>query len=340
MKTLSGFVAADKEAFSRVFTNLMETSGLGWARLAKEAGVSSSQISTWKNGEGVPELRNVEAISDTLHLTPIQRHYLRGLAGYVAPTIMPPANEIVFYLDRYVDYIRDYEFPAYIDDYRFTYWACNSAAAVIVGGDIERLRELGYSGLTGIDITFDPRLGVIDRVVNREDLQRDQLLWLMTWNVMRRHEPWFRAYPACMETRLENSDTYDTFRYAWDEVTAAVEEPVPLLAYSRQGVHLVVELPRHSGDTEPLVFRVVEIRVNFMSLAGSDLFTLVRYEPAPDLERVPRGGSHGDDKIAPYRAFFRDHAPTDRTPVRLWDGGSMGRARVEQRLASYGPGGS
>lgn len=345
METPAHRVSADPAAFAEEFERLFKARGLSWKKLSVVAHVSTSLISEWRRGSRLADAETLQRVTDALRLTGAQAHYLKGLAGHLTYTQMPPRRELLFHLRQYVAYISNFDFPAYIDDYRFRYYACNVSTVSLVGGARERLKELARGGVTVWDVCFNRSLGILDRLINTDNLQRDQILWFMQRNIMRQHERWYRTYPDAMRERLIDHDDYATFCRLWQEVAIRLAEPEPLRAYSDpipSRLSPLVVLRRFPGDDEPLVFRILELRAPFAGgFAGTDLFTVVRYEPAPDLERFFFSPNPpAADPIERYRAHMRGTIATvaDRTPICLWDDDVAGVTGLDALIEEYNEG--
>jgi hypothetical protein len=75
------------------------------------------------------------------------------------------------------------------------------------------------AGLTAFDLLWDERHGFRSHFLNVEEVARSQMLRFKLDNRLRRHEAWYRAYPA-------RAAHFSGFTERWDETERILEQPV------------------------------------------------------------------------------------------------------------------
>jgi transcription regulator MmyB-like protein len=265
--------------------------------------VSQFRLASMLNWEGTAPLIEIEkgrrhprpetlnALGEALQLSQADIAYLHGLAGYRQITALPPLEQIIRVLEGLEPDIERRPYPVYVMDYRFRFWMFNSASAAFHGGSLDRLTTMMKAGVDCLRMVFDSRLAG-PRFSSRESLERESVFRFKDYNLYRRHEPFFQAYPDCMRDSLLPED-YERFLQRWNEIDARTPEVYPVLpqlveqasAALRFDVH-IVEIP-HLDRT---------------------LFAAY-YEPKDD----ETGNRERCD------AFFGQHSPKDRQCIRAWD---------------------
>jgi hypothetical protein len=201
--------------------------------------VSQFRLASMLNWEGTAPLIEIEkgrrhprpetlnALGEALQLSPADIAYLHGLAGYRQITVLPPLEQIKRVLEGIEPDIERRANPVYIMDYRFRFWMFNSASAAFHGGSLDRLTTMMRGGVDCLRMVFDSRLAG-PRFSSAEALERESVFRFKEYNLYRRHEPFFQAYPQCMRDWLLPED-YDRFVQRWNEIDPGKPEIYPVL---------------------------------------------------------------------------------------------------------------
>jgi len=184
---------------------------LGWK--------GTNPIVLMEQGKRLPRLETLDSVSTALKITYADRCYLAGLAGHGYNTVLPPLEQIIEVLDQIDGDIQNLPYPAYVIDYRFRCWMANAAAAIFVDGDWERLAALAARGVTVFDLIFNSELPPHRYSTNREQIESEHIFRFKAYNLYRRHEPFYVAYPEVMRDRLLPAD-YERFVAKWRAVDA------------------------------------------------------------------------------------------------------------------------
>lgn len=226
-------------------------------------------------------------------LSPADIAYLHGLAGYREITLMPPIEQIKRVLQSIEPDISQRLYPVYVVDYQFHFWLINSAAVAFQNGSLDFLRAAMKQGIDGICMTFDSRLPFYQPAPDGETLQRETLFRFKAYNVYRRHEPFYLAYPECMKKRLLPED-YERFRNCWHEVDVRIQDVYPITP------KFVLKM----GSTV-LAFDIHIVEITHLN----HLFFAAYYEPMDD-------GSGNRERC---EAYFTEHRPSEKMCIRAWD---------------------
>jgi hypothetical protein len=81
--------------------------------------------------------------------------------------------------------------------------------------------------VNGFDVVFDSRLPIRARFVDPEAVERERVFRFKSHNLYRRFEPFYRAYPECMQDRLTARD-YDRFASCWSRVEVGMQDVFPV----------------------------------------------------------------------------------------------------------------
>lgn len=172
-----------------------------------------------------PDPDTVNLFAQVLELDYADRIVLLGLAGHV-PDIPPPTpRETARLLDLARPVLAAVPHPAALFDDRWRVLAINDAYRRLFGLPLATEAEWRAREVTLLDLVWRPSLlglpGAADRTVEavpgpaaEVQLRRFQLA-----QRLRRHEAWYRAYPACRAD-------LPRFAPAWDRVAAELAAPL------------------------------------------------------------------------------------------------------------------
>jgi hypothetical protein len=176
-----------------------------------------------EKGRRHPRPETLNALGEALQLSPADIAYLHGLAGYRATTVMPPIEQIKRVLQAIEPEIAQRPYPVYVMDYQFRFWMLNSATAGPQAGSLDFLTNIIKQGIDGLTMGFDSRLSDHEPLDTDEVVERDTIFRFKAYNLYRRHEPFYLAYPACMKGRLLPQD-YARFVQRWNEVDVRMQD--------------------------------------------------------------------------------------------------------------------
>jgi hypothetical protein len=166
------------------------------------------------------EAASLQRVVEALGLPYVDQVYLYGLAGLLPAMAIPGEAEIKERLSEYIPRMEAHPFPAYVLDvpnYRF--WMANSGVITMIGG-MARARQL--INMSVFQILFDRKRGISSHLSDEAlyKVRYSQISRYKTWNIRRRHEPFFMAYPE----RLRDLDglteeEYGEFEAMWNEIS-------------------------------------------------------------------------------------------------------------------------
>jgi hypothetical protein len=268
--------------------------------------ISQFQLAVMMNWEGTAPIVEIEkgrrhprpetlnALGEALQLSPADIAYLHGLAGYRAMTTMPPIEQIKRVLEAIEPDIAQRRFPVYVMDYQFHIWMMNSALAVFEGHSLEAMANLFKSGVDGLSMGFDTRVLEFHKdFPGREAMEREAIFRFKSYNLYRRHEPFYLAYPDCMRERLMPED-YDRFAQRWNEVDVRMQD-----------VYTITPQIIYYLETSTMVFNVHMVEIMHLDR----LFFVAYYDPAED-------GAGNRERC---EAYFAQHSPSEKCCLRAWD---------------------
>jgi transcriptional regulator with XRE-family HTH domain len=160
----------------------------------------------------------VNLFAQVLDLDYADRVALLGLAGHLLDTVPFTAAEEARLLAAARPGLEAESQPAFVFDYRWRLLAVNGAWRRLLGLDEATFERWRDREVTALDLVWDARLGLRERADEVERLGELQLLRFQLFNRLRRHEAWYRAYPAC-RGRLPG------FAAAWARTEAALAGP-------------------------------------------------------------------------------------------------------------------
>lgn len=246
-----------------------------------------------EKGRRLPRPETLNALGEALQLSPADIAYLHGLAGYREVTVMPPIEQIKRVLQSIEPDIAQRLYPVYIMDYQFRFWMINSATVAFEGGSLDFLITAMRQGIDGLSMTFDSRLPFYDGTLDGEIQKREALFRFKAYNIYRRHEPFYLAYPDCMKARLLPED-FKRFEQHWHEVDVQMQDVYPITP------KFVLKI----GSTV-LAFDIHMVEIIHLN----HLFFAAYYEPKDD-------NSGNRERCEMH---FTEHSPAQKLCIRAWD---------------------
>jgi hypothetical protein len=290
---------------------------------AKPKKISQFRLATRMNWEGTapiveiesgrrrPRPETINALGDALELSPADIAYLHGLAGYREITQMPSLEQLKRVLQAFEPDIAQRPYPAYIMDYQFRIWMMNSAVAALQPGGQDQLREIMVHGLNGLTMCFDSRIVFDSECAEAEAMEQETIFRFKAYNLYRRHEPFYLAYPECMHDCLLPAD-YARFVKRWYEIDVRIQDVYPIMP----------QMIEHT-EVGNLIFNVHMVDI----LHLDRLLFAAYYEPKDD--------NAGNRERC--EAFFARHRPKDKSCIRAWDSDEIStKPPAEPLLAAYG----
>lgn len=263
----------------------------------------TAPIIEMEKGRRRPRPETLNALGEALQLSPADIAYLHGLAGYRAATVLPPIEQIKRVLQAIEPDIACRSSPVIVLDYQFRHWMVNTATAALVGGSLELLTELMRRGVHGFSVVFDSRSSVRQQFSDPEAVERERVFRFKAHNLYRRHEPFYLAYPECMQQHLLPAD-YARFATCWNVVEVGMREVFPVHP------HITVRWGTHEIT---FVIHMVEL------LHVDRLLYVGYYEPKED----------GRGNRERYEAAFSQASPGSKACLRAWDFRDEGPPAIE-----------
>jgi hypothetical protein len=246
-----------------------------------------------EKGRRHPRPETLNALGEALQLSPADIAYLHGLAGYREITVMPRVEHIKRVLKTIEPDIAQRLYPVYVMDYQFRFWMMNSATAAYQGGVLDHLIEMMRSGIDGLTMSFDSRIGFGAGSDHISMIERETIFRFKAFNLYRRHEPFYLAYPECMQSKLLPQD-YQRFARCWNEVDVRMQDVYPIT-------------PQLTEQSKAGIF---QFDIHMVEIPHLDrLLFIAYYEPKDD--------NAGNRERC--EAFFRQNSPKDRTCICAWD---------------------
>jgi transcriptional regulator with XRE-family HTH domain len=174
-----------------------------------------------RGGSGAPRADpdTVNLFAQVLELDYADRVALLGLAGHLLDTIPFTAAEEERLLAAVQPGLIAELRPAFVLDYRRRLLAVNATLRRWLGLDEATFAQWRSDEVTALDLVWDASLGLRERVDEVARLGEVQMLRFQLFNRLRRHEAWYRAYPAC-RAHLPG------FATTWATTEAALASPV------------------------------------------------------------------------------------------------------------------
>lgn len=251
----------------------------------------------WENGEARPRPESLRDLAIVLDVPYIEEMYWLGLAGYLPITRLPRAEDVIRALEYFVNLIHSYPYPAYILDYRFTYWSINPACHALLRSESD-LATTFIQPVSVLDLIFDQRLPVYHLISNREETQRSQIQRVISRMLFRRHEAYFEGLLPHFQQRLLESD-YEDLARIWNEENSILLEKIlqhePDIAFD----NMLGKISFNVGGSVTTTFQLVSDSIPYFG----NLFEVIRWQPLghTDLAR---------NLFSPFH---------DRPSLRLWE---------------------
>lgn len=160
-----------------------------------------------------PTAETINALARVLEMGLADRIVMLGFAGHIpdaeplSPDEMPGLREwLVTNLDAAAQ-------PMLLIDNRYRILGVNETLRAPFQLDATAMDEARSAELTDLDLLCDPSLGMRDTILNVDAAGDSMLLRFMLDNRLRRHEPWYQAFPAS-RARLPG------FTDAWHRIDA------------------------------------------------------------------------------------------------------------------------
>jgi hypothetical protein len=246
-----------------------------------------------EKGRRLPRPETLNALGEALQLSHADIAYLHGLAGYRGTTVMPPIEQVKRVLYAIEPEVAQSLYPVYIMDYQFRFWMMNAAAAAFDGGSFDQTTSMMARGVDAFAMVFDSRLPIRGGNGVTDVIERESLFRFKAYNLYRRHEPFYLAYPTCMEARLLPHD-YAHFVQRWQAVDVRTTDIFPATPQLSMGV---------GADVLHFEVHMVEL------LQLERLFFAAYYVPKND-------GTGNRERCDVY---FSQHTPRTRECIRAWD---------------------
>jgi hypothetical protein len=244
-----------------------------------------------EKGKRRPRPETLNALGGVLQLSPADIAYLHGLAGYRPVTVMPPIEQIKRVLQVVESDLAQHRYPVYVMDYQFRFWMMNTAMAASHGGALDHMISIMKQGIDGFGMVFDSRLSQ-DEDMN-EVIERETLFRFKAYNLYRRHEPFYLAYPDCMQARLLPDD-YQRFVQRWNEVDVQMHDIYPIAPQISSRVGSII-----------LIFDIHMVEI----LHLDRLLFVAYYEPKQD--------DTGNRERC--EVYFTQNSPEQKACIRAWD---------------------
>ncbi len=264
------------------------------------AGMGSlAYIANIEAGDRRPSDKKIREIAENCGFTYTETQYLRLLAGHIELSKMPSAAAILKHQKRIEEEMAAFSNPAYLADYRLTFWGFNRQAEAVLKSTTTLINILSRK-MTSPQLLFDHQVELRQRIKNWEFVTLHTLRRFQLLNANLQHEPFFRAYPDCMEAKLTPQE-YQEFREVWQKSIGSYN--INNLSISARNVF---ELILPNG-------KICRFTIRINSLLGDDVFKdrflFVEYQPEPE--------SLADMEIRDYLDGFKPD--NGRQCFMLWD---------------------
>ena len=214
----------DLDAFGAALRAARERRGLRVIDLALAMGWSgTAPVYRYERG-GLsaprPDPDTVNEFARVLELDYADRMLLLGLAGHLLDTEPLTGDEEARLLAWFRPGLEHVPQPALLFDYRWRILAFNATYRRMLGITEATERAWREREVTTLDLVWDPACNTHWQVEDREYAGRMQHLRFKLYNRLRRHEAWYRAYPAC-RAHLRG------FTAMWEHTDELLHQPLP-----------------------------------------------------------------------------------------------------------------
>jgi hypothetical protein len=132
-------------------------------------------------------------------------------------------------------------------------------------------------------------------------MEREALFRFKSYNLYRRHEPFYLAYPGCMRERLKPED-YARFVHRWNEVDVRMQD-----------IYTITPQLIYYLGTSTMVFNIHMVEIMHLDR----LFFVAYYEPSED-------GAGNRERC---EAYFAQYSLGEKCCLRAWDYWENGQNR-------------
>jgi transcriptional regulator with XRE-family HTH domain len=166
-----------------------------------------------------PTPDTINLLAQVLELDYADRMTLLGFAGHLLDTEPLSEREEAQLINWTRPMLETSPAPMILYDFRERILAVNRAVLRSFEFDSGSLEAWRAAGLTAFDLLWDARHGFRAHFVDIDAVARSQMLRFKLDNRLRRHEAWYRAYPAC-------AAHLPGFKECWDETERILDQPV------------------------------------------------------------------------------------------------------------------
>lgn len=260
-------------------------------------------IGNYEAGRVRPSIEKLQSLIKALNPSYPEEIYWRGLLGYLPPMQVPSKKQIVDTLEIFVKDLEAFPYPAYIVDYKFTYWLVNKNVSILLKSQkwVEDIMK-GYADV--FKIVFDSAIYKDKKFPILEDMvevQRDQVRRFILRNVNRRHELFFQKYPNDLGKNYElSSEDFKHFKNLWHETEDEVIETKNWTETTKRAALGYMTIL--SEDKSKIEFQLTAEPILYLD----GLFEVIRWYPAQ---------SKDNDIVAKY---FTSYSSPANESIRLW----------------------
>lgn len=236
-------------------------------QLRQEAGLSLMELANRLDDAGLPidaaHLQRIESgkiarpNADTVDAiltigldTPwrLRRNVLDAY-GYRLPWALPTPAEIEDARRLFAQELEVTTWPAYLMDHGHRIWSWNRYGPRLLGVPPGKPMPDRYTGMTTLDFTFNPALGLNLRIANADSYQADFLRSFKVQTQPYAEEPWFAEM-------IDRAGRWPGFARIWEGLS---DDPDTMMM-SERIYPIAFRVP---GYDEPLTFRIVLIYLSF-----------------------------------------------------------------------------
>ena len=166
-----------------------------------------------------PAADTINQLARVLELDYADRVTLLGFAGHIPDTEPLTPVEEARILGWALPELEATAQPALLFDYRWRILTLNAACRRWLGRDEATVATWRFREVTTLDLVWDPACELRPLLDDPEATGELQLLRFKLYNRLRRHEAWYRAYPACR-------GFLPGFTEAWERTEAVLAKPL------------------------------------------------------------------------------------------------------------------
>jgi transcriptional regulator with XRE-family HTH domain len=180
-----------------------------------------------------PTAETLETILTGLQASYRERRDMLEAFGYRVPMTLPTEQEIAEARKLSAHELGDATYPVLLVDYGQRLWAWNRYMPRMIGLDPDDPATNGFTGVTLLDVTFNPALGTSSLIDNPDDFLPPVIHYIKASVYPAHEEAWY-------QTLISTARTFPGFSALWDSLPEAVFER---FVY-RNIIPLKVQLPR------------------------------------------------------------------------------------------------